>query len=155
MSEINRLVYEVAAKDAVWPLLPIVMANLDSGEIVFVSKPAADLFNYEVDDLLGKPLEVLVPPNVATTHENWRKDASVPKIRTMGSGRQVYGRRKDGNLFPAHVSLMEAPAIGKRIGVAIVVDLTVVIDVVKQAAKNNDPTPRTLQRQDDATKTIR
>jgi PAS domain S-box-containing protein len=123
-NSINRLAYEVAAKDAAWPVLPIVMADMESGEIVVVNKFVADVFGYEADDLYGQPIEMLVPDALRDSHAQWRRDATVPKARLMGVGRQIMGRRKDGTLFPVHVGLTAMECMGRNIGIAFVIDLT-------------------------------
>lgn len=127
MSEINRLAYEVAAKDSVWPVLPIIMADTETGEILYVSRFAAAIFGYETTELMGKPIESLVPDDVKTAHAVWRQDVSVPRTRLMGAGRQLFGRRKDGALFPVHIGLTEMTVSDRSIGVAFVIDLTGIV----------------------------
>ena len=124
MSALTALTYEITAKDSAWPLLPIIMADTLTGEIVYASKFAADLFGYAPEELLGRPIEGLVPEALRDMHSRWRQEASVPKTRLMGVGRQITGRRKDGTLFPVHVGLTEMKALGRSIGVAFVIDLT-------------------------------
>lgn len=126
-NHLRRVAYELAAKEAAWPVLPIIMARLCDGEIVYLTKPAADTFGYTVEELLGKPVEILLPENVRTPHAEWRQDVSVPKTRLMGAGRQVQGRRKNGELFPAHVGLTQVTVLEESIGIAFVVDLTGVL----------------------------
>lgn len=127
MSAITALAYEVAARDVTWPILPVVMADMQTGEIVYISHYAADIFGYAIEELLGRSLEELVPEDVRDSHTRWRKDASVPKTRLMGAGRQVRGRRKDGSLFPAHVGLTALTVLDRQIGVAFVIDLSGVV----------------------------
>lgn len=124
MSEMQRLMFEVEAKDMAWPVLPILLADMETGEIVYVSKFCADIFGYGKTELLHQPLELLVPEPLRDAHARWRKDASVPKARLMGVGRQIKGRKKDGTLFPVHVGLTAMVALGRPIGIAFVVDLT-------------------------------
>ena len=125
-SEFDLVAYEMVVRNAVWPKLPIIMAEMESedGPIVYVSRFAADIFGYTPEELLGQPIETLVPESLHSQHKSWRRDASVPKMRLMGQGRQIYGRRKDGALFPVHVGLTSTEVAGKQIGVAFVVDLT-------------------------------
>ena len=128
MSEIERLAYEIGGKDAAWPVLPVILADTNTGEIVYVSRYAADTFGYAVTELLGQPVEVLLPEALRTAHARWRADVELPKTRLMGVGRQVYGRKKDGTTFPAHVGLTGAVVAGRKIGIAFVIDLTGVVD---------------------------
>ena len=126
-SELKNLAHEVAARDAAWPVLPIVMADTQTGEIVYASKFAAAIFGYEPEELVGGNIENLVPMELRTAHAMWRKDVQTPKTRLMGVGRQVMGVRKDGSLLPVHVSLTAVESLGRGIGVAFVTDLTGVI----------------------------
>lgn len=134
-SSIGRLAYEVAAKDAAWPRLPVVIANLKDGAIVYVSDFAAETFGYTRDELIGQPVEVLIPEDIRDRHAIWRQDAAVPKTRLMGIGRQVIGRRKDGTVFPAHVGLTTTEMAGHQIGIAFVIDLSTIVQVVKAEAE--------------------
>lgn len=124
MSEINRIAYEISAKDAAWPVLPIIMADTQTGEIVYVSQFAAATFGYEVEELVGKPIEVLIPEKIRDAHTRWRRDVNTPNTRLMGVGRQIQGRRKSGRTFPCHVGLTSMKVLGKTIGIAFVIDLT-------------------------------
>lgn len=136
-SNLDKIMYEVAAKDVAWPVLPIIMADMESGEIVYISKYAADIFGYDVEELAKKPIEILIPEDIRDAHSRWRKDATVPKTRLMGVGRQIRGRKKDGTLFPVHVGLTAMTALGRQIGIAFVIDLTGV------AGTARDPSSRT------------
>lgn len=127
MSEVANIAYEIAAKDAAWPVLPVVIADMKTGEIYYVSKFAADVFGYTPEELTGQPVEVLVPESLRFAHAAWRQDATVPKTRLMGVGRQIRGVRKDGTTFPAHVGLTATTALGRLVGVAFVIDLTGVV----------------------------
>jgi PAS domain S-box-containing protein len=124
-----RIAYELAAKDAAWPKLPILMADLQTGEIVYCSPFAAHVFGYEPAELLGGSVEELVMPELREAHARWRQDASVPKTRLMGVGRHIIGRRKDGTPIPVHIGLTAARVTGRDIGVAFVIDLTGIIQL--------------------------
>lgn len=130
MSEIDRIAYRVAAKDKAWTVLPIILADTKTGEIVDVSKFTADIFGYQVDELIGNAVEMLLPEPLRTAHAMWRQDAAVPVTRLMGLGRQIRGRRKNGEIFPVHVGLTEVDVDGRSIGIAFVIDLT---GIVQQA----------------------
>lgn len=129
MSELTKLAFEIAAKDTAWPILPIIMADIHSGEIVYISKFAEDIFGYETNELLGQTIEVLIPESVRESHARWRQDASVPKMRMMGVGRQIVGRRKNGNVFPLHIGLTTVSVMERVIGVALTIDLTGIVEL--------------------------
>lgn len=127
MGEIARVAYEMAAKDAAWKVLPIIIADTDTGEILYCSQFAADTFGYTVDELLGQTIETLIPEDVRISHSRWRQDASVPKTRLMGVGRQIHGKRKDDSIFPVHIGLTSTKALDRTIGIAFVIDLTGIV----------------------------
>jgi PAS domain S-box-containing protein len=76
------------------------------GRIVVVNAQAERLFGYGRDELIGQPVEVLVPDAARDVHPSHRAGcASDPRPRPMGAGMELAGRRRDGSTFPAEVSL--------------------------------------------------
>lgn len=83
----------------------IVMAN-PSGRIVLANSQAERLFGYARGELLGKPVEQLIPERFRHGHVGHRiAYASHPHQRAMGAGLELYGLRKDGSEFPVEISL--------------------------------------------------
>ena len=67
------------------------------GRIAIVNNQAEQMFGYAASDLLGQPIEVLIPERFRQIHVGHRaKYAGDPRPRPMGAGLQLYGRRKDG-----------------------------------------------------------
>ena len=85
----------------------MVIIKADStGEIVLVNAQAERLFGYTREELLGRRLEVLIPDRLRDRHQHHRSGyASDPHARPMGTGLELFGRRKDGSEFPIEVSL--------------------------------------------------
>jgi diguanylate cyclase (GGDEF)-like protein/PAS domain S-box-containing protein len=76
------------------------------GRIVFANSQAARLFGYASDDLIGAPVERLVPERFRSTHVGHRDGYFAdPRFRAMGAGLELFGRRRDGSEFPAEISL--------------------------------------------------
>ena len=78
----------------------------DEGVIRLVNGQAERLFGYARQELLGGPLERLVPDSVRAAHPGYRMGYfEDPQLRPMGAGLELSGRRKDGSQFPAEISL--------------------------------------------------
>jgi PAS domain S-box-containing protein len=83
----------------------MVIVNQD-GRIVLVNSQTEKLFDYQRTDLLGQPVEMLVPERFRAGHSQHRlRYFADPKARWMGSGLELYGRRRDGTEFPVEISL--------------------------------------------------
>ena len=76
------------------------------GRIVLLNRVTEKSFGYKREELLGKPVEVLVPDALRGGHgENRARYWDHPVTRPMGSGLALLGRRKDGSCFPVEISL--------------------------------------------------
>jgi formate hydrogenlyase transcriptional activator len=86
---------------------PDAMLVSDSnGKILFLNRQTEKLFGYNRTELLGQPLEVLLPQRFRQRHSAQRYSyASSPTFRPMGAGLDLYGLRKDGSEFPVEISL--------------------------------------------------
>lgn len=83
----------------------IVMVN-PTGRIVYANSQAERLFGYEAGELSGKLVELLLPERYRGRHVQHRADyLQQPRVRAMGAGLELNGRRKDGREFPVEISL--------------------------------------------------
>ena len=83
----------------------IVIANL-TGRIVLANRQAEKLFGYQSRELVGKPVEVLLPARFGQEHVGHRAHYfSQPRTRSMGAGLELYGRQKNETEFPVEISL--------------------------------------------------
>ena len=76
------------------------------GTILYINREAENLFGYTPEEVLGQPVEVLMPDEFRKQHEKYRKAyRKAPRARPMLSGLDLYGRRKDGSEFRAEIAL--------------------------------------------------
>lgn len=73
------------------------------GNIVIVNAQTEKLFGYPREELLGKPVEMLVPARFREAYRRAYTDD--PRTREMGSGMELFGKRKDGSELPIEMSL--------------------------------------------------
>lgn len=76
------------------------------GVIVLVNAQAEKYFGYTRDELVGQPVELLVPDSVRGRHGEYRTTYQAhPHQRPMGAGLDLHARRRDGSEFPVEISL--------------------------------------------------
>lgn len=86
---------------------PVAIVAVDRlGRIVLVNNKLAETFGYTPAELYGKMIEALIPDRFREGHQVYRDEfLASPRIRSMGSGFDLSGRRKDGSEFPIEVGL--------------------------------------------------
>jgi len=95
------------------------------GTIVMTNRLLAEQFGYLKTDLVGQAVEVLIPERFRANHSDYfRGFFSVPESRPMGSGRDLYGKRKDGTEFPVDIGLSPMTYEDTPYVFASLVDLT-------------------------------
>ena len=83
----------------------MIIANA-RGEIVLINQQTEILFGYTRDELVGKPVEVLIPQHFRNRHVEHRNQYFTdPKVRSMGAGLELFAIRKNGTQFPVEISL--------------------------------------------------
>lgn len=102
----------------------MLMVN-QSGVIVLVNSQIERLFQYDRKELLGQTIEMLVPLHSRERHPEHRASFFAnPQARAMGSGRDLFGLRKDGMQVPVEIGLNPIMTEGERFVLASVVDIT-------------------------------
>ena len=104
---------------------PDAMVIVDgTGRIALVNSQTETLFGYSRDEMIGEPVELLVPERSRDVHPSHRSEFfSDPRRRPMGSGIRLSGRRKDGSEFPVEISLSPVETEGGTLVSAAVRDV--------------------------------
>lgn len=102
----------------------IIMVD-DKGAIEIVNEQAEKIFGYNRKELIGKPVEQLIPHEVAKNHSHNRDSFFAnPSPRVMGAGRELYGLRRDGKEFPLEIGLAPVATNEGMKVLASIVDIT-------------------------------
>ncbi|MGE3628812.1 MAG: PAS domain S-box protein, partial [Sandaracinaceae bacterium] len=102
----------------------IVMVD-DTGCIVLANAETERMFGYEPGELTGSSVDRLVPRRFRGQHAHHRRGfAMATEARTMGTGRDLYGLRKDGTEFPVEVGLNPIETDQGRLVLSTIVDIT-------------------------------
>ncbi|MFQ5731542.1 MAG: PAS domain S-box protein [Planctomycetaceae bacterium] len=117
---------ENATFELIFEASPVTMIIVDvDGRISLVNSAAEECFGYSRDELVGRPVELLVPARFQEQHPQMRrsyfKDAHV---RKMGAGLELSAVRKDGSEFPVDVSLHPIRVNGEMAVLTHLVDAT-------------------------------
>ncbi len=94
--------------------------------VIVVANPAAEImFGYSKNELVNQPIEVLIPEKFKSVHHEHREGFyKKPSNRTMGHGRDLYGRKMDGSELPVEISLSHYERDSETFVIAFIVDIT-------------------------------
>ncbi len=102
----------------------IIMVD-EKGKIILCNTEAERMFGYDRDELLGAPIELLVPAKVREKHPTYRDSfLHNPSKRQMGAGRDLTGIRKDRTEIPVEIGLNHIRTDDNSFVVASIVDIT-------------------------------
>lgn len=120
LAEVHRRFHLVVEANATGLLV------VDSGGIIVLVNPAlARMFGYAREEMIGQPMEMLLPESEHQRHVGLRANyMRAPLPRPMGAGRDLHGRRKDGSILPVEISLSSFTENGQQFVDAVVVDIS-------------------------------
>ena len=111
----------------------------NDGRIARVNAQAERLFGYQRDELLGEPVELLVPQRFRNGHVGHRGAfADQPRVRSMGGSLDLFALHKDGFEFPIDVNLSPVRIDGHRFVAAAVRDITESRRAARELAATNE-----------------
>lgn len=95
-----------------------------SGTIVMCNPPAARLLGYTVEELIGSPVDALVPDAIRPRHAQFRESyGRAPRARPMGTHTELVARRKDGSEVMVEIALSPLQAHGLPLVIAAIRDI--------------------------------
>jgi PAS domain S-box-containing protein len=105
---------------------PSAMLMVDSsGLINLVNSQTEKLFGYAREQLLGEPVERLIPARLGNGHRKLRQDyLSAPSTRAMGAGRELFGLRSDGSEVPVEIGLNPITTLEGDFVLASIIDIS-------------------------------
>lgn len=97
-----------------------------NGLITNFNRHAEYLFGYKRDEVIGKPVELLIPIEKRTAHEDHLRNFSKhPANRMMGASSNLFAKRKDDSVFPVEISLSHFNNDSQLFVIAFIIDITV------------------------------
>jgi PAS domain S-box-containing protein len=129
---------------------PEAMVCVDgNGRITLVNAQAERLFGYGRDEMVGQPVEILVPGQLRDLHPGHRaRYLARPRPRPMGADMHPAGRRRAGTTFPAEISLSASNTEGEIVTIAVVHDVTGRLEIQAERERLRTRTERDrLERQ--------
>jgi two-component system sensor kinase FixL len=116
----------------------VVLANA-AGKILLTNRRADEMLGYAPEELLGQPVENLVPLRYRDDHVNNRSGFHrTPKSRAMGGGRELHALRKDGSEFPVEIGISPVESPEGTLVLSVIADITARRQAEEEARRHRD-----------------
>ncbi len=122
MNESARLPQTRVSFEDLFEFVPdAIVVNDREGCIVQTNRQAEKMFGYSRDEILGKPVETLLPERFRGRVKDYMSE---PSIRILGTGLELYGRKKDGSEFPVDIAHAPLQTEKGMVVLSIIRDIT-------------------------------
>ena len=103
--------------------MPMLLVS-GAGKVMLANQLLADLFAYDIEELIDRDVEMLVPAQQRHGHSSLRDGYFVtPSKRRMGLGRELYGQTKSGSIVPLELALENVMVDGQACAIVIAIDI--------------------------------
>jgi len=145
----QRTVAETLLSPSILEAIPDAVAAVNQqGVIIQVNSQSEALFGYTRDELIGQKIEMLVPDRQRPQHHLHREHFHhQPKIRRMGSGLDLYGRRRDGSEFSVEISLSPIAARDGAMVLCVIRDISDRKRIEEELRRANEELDRRKSRE--------
>lgn len=116
---------EVRSQAILDSTLDAILTISDDGHIVSANKAASRMFGYEIEELLGQDVKLLMPEPHRSLHNSYIKNyLETGEAKVIGIGREAQAQRKDGSRFPIELAVTEFSSPGKHRFAGIIKDIS-------------------------------
>src|SRR5271169_5839642 len=147
-SENNNVAGTLLSSSILEAIPDAVAAVNQQGVILQVNSQTEAMFGYTRDELIGQKIEMLVPDRQRGQHHLHREHFhQQPKIRRMGSGLDLHGRRRDGSEFPVEISLSPVTTGDGMIVLSVIRDISDRKRIEEELRRANEELDRKRSRE--------
>lgn len=124
-SSLDELTNKEKMTRAILETAPDAIITMNKDGIISSFNPGAEkTFQYSTNEILGKSINILMPENIASHHDQYVKDFNIASSITLGKDRELVGIRKDSSEFPIEVTINANIIEGKYLFTGILRDIT-------------------------------